>query len=251
MVGTVSGGQWNTATGYSATIGGGYLNIASGTAATVPGGWNNTAAGDQSFAAGNRARAYRAGTFVWADNQNFEFDPWIHSPGGYVNSFNVRATGGIYFITAIDGSGNGTVGPYTSAGSGAWSWTSDRKSKDNFAPVDGREMLARLAALPMASWNYKSQSPLIRHLGPTAQDFRAAFQLGENDTGINSVDASGVALAAIQGLNQKVEDGRQKLEARSEELEARSKKLEAENVELKKRLERLETLLAQQTGGGQ
>ena len=45
----------------------------------------------------------------------------------------------------------------------------------------------------------------MRHLGPTAQDFRAAFGLGHNDTTISSVDAPGVALAAIQGLNAKLE----------------------------------------------
>jgi trimeric autotransporter adhesin len=38
-----------------------------------------------------------------------------------------------------------------------------------------------------------------------AQDFKAAFGVGESDTGITSIDADGVALAAIQGLNQKLE----------------------------------------------
>jgi hypothetical protein len=33
-----------------------------------------------------------------------------------------------------------------------------------------------------------------------AQDFHAAFQVGEDDTHINTVDADGVALAVIQGL---------------------------------------------------
>src|SRR5262249_24529273 len=40
----------------------------------------------------------------------------------------------------------------------------------------------------------------IRHMGPMAQDFRAAFGLGEDDTTISVVDEQGVALAAIQGL---------------------------------------------------
>jgi DNA-binding transcriptional MerR regulator len=58
------------------------------------------------------------------------------------------------------------------------------------------------------------------------------------------VDADGVALAAIQGLNEKVESGKWKAESRMQ-------KLEAENTELKERLERLEQLLARQTGGAQ
>jgi trimeric autotransporter adhesin len=42
----------------------------------------------------------------------------------------------------------------------------------------------------------------VRHLGPVAQDFRAAFGLGSDDTSIGVVDASGVALASIQALYQ-------------------------------------------------
>jgi hypothetical protein len=41
-------------------------------------------------------------------------------------------------------------------------------------------------------------------MGPTAQDFRAAFGLGPNDTTISVVDADGVALAAIQGAAAKI-----------------------------------------------
>jgi hypothetical protein len=35
-----------------------------------------------------------------------------------------------------------------------------------------------------------------------AQDFKTAFGLADSDTGIATVDADGIALAAIQGLNQ-------------------------------------------------
>jgi len=106
-----------------------------------------------------------------------------------------------------------------------------------------REVLEKVVALPLNTWNYRSQAPVVRHIGPTAEDFKAAFGLGESDTGITTVDADGVALAAIQGLNQKVE-------TRSRELEARSRKLEAENAALKARLERLEWLLETRLAGG-
>ena len=56
------------------------------------------------------------------------------------------------------------------------------------------------AQVPVTSWNYKSQDPSIRHMGPMAQDFYGTFGLGEDDTHISTVDADGVALAAIQGL---------------------------------------------------
>ena len=39
-----------------------------------------------------------------------------------------------------------------------------------------------------------------------AQDFYAAFGIGADDKHISAVDEGGVALAAIQGLNQKLNE---------------------------------------------
>jgi len=83
--------------------------------------------------------------------------------------------------------------------------TSDRNAKEAFQPVNAREVLDKVAALPISEWQYKTQSD-VRHIGPMAQDFRAAFALGIDDTHITSVDADGVALAAIKGLNEKLEE---------------------------------------------
>ena len=82
---------------------------------------------------------------------------------------------------------------------------SDRNMKEAFAKVDSKIILERIAALPITSWNYKSQDRSIRHIGPMAQDFAAAFAVGEDDRHINMIDASGVALAAIQALHQMVQ----------------------------------------------
>jgi hypothetical protein len=60
--------------------------------------------------------------------------------------------------------------------------------------------LRRLDRIPITRWNYKAQRPSIRHMGPMAQDFRRAFGLGEDAEHIDTIDADGVALAAIQGL---------------------------------------------------
>ncbi len=100
-----------------------------------------------------------------------------------------------------------------------------------------QEVLAKVAALPLSSWNYKSQDATIRHLGPMAQDFHATFGVGEHDRGITTVDADGVALAAIQGLNHKVESDRAKIA-----------ELEAGNAELKSRIEKLERLMNEKHG---
>lgn len=84
--------------------------------------------------------------------------------------------------------------------------TSDRNVKENFAPVDGRDILERLSTIPIEAWNYKNQDPSVRHIGPMAQDFYAAFGVGADDKYIATVDADGVALAAIQRLYQIVQE---------------------------------------------
>jgi len=72
--------------------------------------------------------------------------------------------------------------------------------------LDSQAVLAKVAALPLTEWNFKTDAAGIRHIGPMAQDFQATFQLnGTDDKHICVVDESGVALAAIQGLNQKLE----------------------------------------------
>ncbi len=213
---TVGGGIANTAGSEHATVSGGISNTASGKRATVPGGHENTAAGDYSFAAGRRARADHDGAFVWGDSNDFDFASTAD------NEFSVRATGGARFASAIDGSGNPTAGVILNPGAGSWSNLSDRDQKEHFATVDEQGVLARLAEIPITTWNYQSQDPSIRHIGPMAQDFYAAFGVGQDDTHISTLDADGVALAAIQGLYQLVQEQAAQIAA----LEARVTALE-------------------------
>jgi hypothetical protein len=104
------------------------------------------------------------------------------------------------------------------AGSSAWTTLSDRNSKANLTEVNPRQVLERLATIPVKTWNWKSQDPSVRHIGPMAQDFFAAFQVGEDEKHISTVDADGVALAAIQGLNEKVEEQRAELKQKQTEI---------------------------------
>lgn len=97
--------------------------------------------------------------------------------------------------------------------------SSDRNKKENFKSVDSREILNRVVALPITEWNYKAD-PNSRHVGPMAQDFRASFGLGDDEKYIATVDADGVSLAAIQGLNRKLEDTVRTQEARLQRLES-------------------------------
>ena len=94
----------------------------------------------------------------------------------------------------------------------------------DFAPVDAGAILEQVEGLPVTAWRYKADPGHRRYIGPVAQDFHAAFGLGD-DTRINTLDTDGVTLVAIQELSRK------------------AKALEAENAELKARLERLEAAL--------
>ena len=78
---------------------------------------------------------------------------------------------------------------------------SDRDLKESFASVDAHEVLAGVVDLPITTWTYKADPAGARHLGPMAQDFKAAFDLGASERGIHKIDADGVALAAIQALH--------------------------------------------------
>lgn len=91
---------------------------------------------------------------------------------------------------------------------------SDVNLKTGFGAVDPDAILERLTALPISTWSYKTEAP-VKHIGPMAQDFMAAFGVGGSDRAIAKVDADGVAFAAIQALH-----------ARLEALEARNAKLE-------------------------
>jgi hypothetical protein len=220
ILATVGGGNSNHATGQYATVGGGDGNTASGEWATVPGGDFNTAAGNYSFAAGFGARANHNGSFVWGDSQN----AFMASSG--VNQFIARAAGGFFLQSdsTLDSQGgfiNTSTGAFLS-NVGVWTNASDAALKTDFTPIDPAGVLDRVSDMPVTSWSYRAE-PGVIHIGPTAQDFHAAFGLGSDDKTIGTVDADGVALAAIQGLNEKVEEK----DARLAELESRLAALES------------------------
>ncbi len=97
--------------------------------------------------------------------------------------------------------------------------TSDRAAKTAFAAVDAKDMLDRVVGLPIATWSYRNEGA-VRHIGPVAQDFRAAFDVGYDDKSIAGIDADGVALAAIQGLHQIVQEKDAKIDAQAAEIES-------------------------------
>jgi len=130
---------------------------------------------------------------------------------------------------------------------GAWTNGSDRETKSNFAAVDSRQVLERVAAMPIQTWNYRSEPETSRHMGPTAQDFYAAFSLGDSDKCISTVDADGVALAAIQGLSQIVREKDAEIKAQQRHISGLESDRAAQQQEintLKERNDAMETRLA-------
>jgi hypothetical protein len=257
IYGTVCGGAFNDADGNSATVGGGYRNSASAAAstvgggqqnsalnmyATVPGGYGNGAEGYSSFAAGYGSLANgnyscalgcsntvggnyscalgQGGTandhnaFLWCDGTRAGI-----SQGA--DTFSVLATGGIFMFS-------GPGGAKLAANQTTWSAISDRNAKKNFQAVDTVAVLDKLAAIPIQRWNYKwDKDSDVPHIGPMAQDFKVAFYPGRDDTGITTLEFDGVELAAIQGLNLKLEQSVKEKDARISALERRLADLEA------------------------
>jgi hypothetical protein len=117
---------------------------------------------------------------------------------------------------------------------GAWTNASDRNRKKNIVEFSPREALARLRARPIYQWNYIAEGDAIRHVGPMAQDFHAAFGLsGEDDTHIATVDADGVVMASVVAVADETDALRQE-----------NARLLKQISDLEARLTRVESLLA-------
>ncbi|MBZ0222833.1 MAG: tail fiber domain-containing protein [Dokdonella sp.] len=123
-------------------------------------------------------------------------------------------------------------GAYLSGG-GVWTNASSRFFKQGFADVNPADVLGKLVKMPIQTWTYLDGGATDgRHLGPVAEDFATAFGLGQDSQHISTVDANGVALVAIQGLNSK-------LEGDNAELRGRLDQVQAENAALRERIEKL------------
>lgn len=259
---TVAGGNGNTAGsgavgGQGAFVGGGFDNTASGNSSAISGGSENCAGGDYSWA-GGRSALIRPGNepddgTCTANSGDSNGDEgsfiWGAAPGTSFlssgpNQFGVRASG-VYFGTVSSNIVSLPAGRFINTSSGAYlttggTWTnaSSRSLKTAFEPIDPLAVLSKVAKLPLSTWLYKN-SVEGRHLGPMAEDFHTAFDLGGDGKSIATVDADGIALAAIQGLNQKLEAENAALRA---ELAQKSAAFEAKNAAFEIRLRALEAV---------
>ena len=191
--------------------------------------------GEARWGRANILSTNQSGSIELGDSAQSATTPFIDFHYGVVGSqdFNVRVVNSASTQLDILWAGSSTpMARFNTTGltvNGTFVSSSDRHLKENFKDVDSREVLERVAALPISLWNYKSD-PGSRHLGPMAQDFYAAFGVGPDDKHITTVDEGGVALAAVQGLNQKVEEQTQEIQSlkqQNETLEARLSQMEA------------------------
>jgi hypothetical protein len=223
---TVSGGYNNTASGNYSFVGGGQNNQASGDWSAVLGGGNNIAGGITAIALGTGAQAFHSGTLVFGDGS-----------GSAVSSttfeqITMRAANGFRFFT----NPSMTTGVQLAPNGSQWLAVSDRNMKNYFRTLDPTVVLDKFSQIPITEWSYKAQDPSIRHIGPMAQDFFQAFGLGEDKLRIGTMDADGVMMAAIQGLNAKLKD-------KDREIDSLKSELSKQKAETETRLARLERLL--------
>ena len=156
------------------------------------------------MAAGYGSTAAHSGAFVWT------CAGCAFTSSSAADQVVLNALGGFWFGKTGSGPTGAIAGTQvisTSTGAylstaGIWTDVSDRNAKMNFAPVS---VLDALMALPVQSWQYKVDDADVRHIGPTAQDFYAAFGVGQDDTHLAALDTSGVALAAVKELATVVE----------------------------------------------
>jgi hypothetical protein len=273
--GYINGTQWDDANIGYFTIAAGQNVRASGDGSTAFG-VRSTAAGSSTFAVGEDnsatgaasvAMGYHAhtnarqGSFVFGDRSTVDT-----IRVGVNHSANWRVSGGFRIFTASNlstgvtfqsgasvsnwGQSNAVISTSTGAylhANGTWANASDVRRKHGFEDVSGDHVLTRLRELPIRSWSYRVESETVRHIGPTAQDFHAAFGLGADTTAIGTVDADGVALLGVQTLDRRTLEQAEELRvlrSENEQLRAIQTEQAARLDVLQQRLDRLEARAA-------
>lgn len=251
--GTVTGAQWSDGNigDYSVAMGGDVRASASNATAF---GLKSVATQQSAFAVGEHATASgaasvamgyhshtnaRQGSFVFGDRSTVDT-----IRAGVNHSANWRVSGGFRIFTSSNlttgvtlqsgasisnwGQSNAVISTSTGAlltTGGVWQNASDVNRKHRFEQISNEEILEKLRKLQVTRWSYKTEAENIRHIGPMAQDFYAAFGLGSDNRGIGTVDADGVALAGIKAL-----------EERTRNLAAELENLKADNAALRQQM---------------
>lgn len=222
-------GASNVANGFC-SVSLGYTDSAMGQGALALG-YRMLASKDYSVAIGYRGKAIHEGSLVLSDASSYSATPSSYTTSSLDNQMTARYAGGYRFFTNDDM----TIGVRLNANANSWSIISDSTLKERFEETDGNEMLNKLENIRMGSWNYKGQAKLgLRHYGPMAQDFYAAYgkdnygTIGDN-TSITQADFDGVMLIMIRELSKKAKIQESELESLKKENSLLNEKLQQNN----------------------
>jgi hypothetical protein len=238
---TIGGGHQNEVTGPKCTVSGGWVNAASGTASMIGGGTHNSATEDYAAVCGGYSNenagansaipggfdntltlyadysmAFGVGVYVNSPKKVALFESSTHGQLGINRDDNDGGIGHPIHVGTSTSNGNGA---YLTNG-GTWTDGSSRTFKENGEIMEKRQLLSKISGISIEVWNFKDSDE--RHIGPYAEDFVAAFDVGtiresdgqrENQY-LAASDVAGVALAGVQALLEKIE----RLEARIAEL---------------------------------
>jgi trimeric autotransporter adhesin len=223
-----SAGASNICSGFACTAIG--YTVRAGGQGSVALGYRTTANNDYSVAIGYRAsNNTHTGTMAMGDESTTDS---VRNQAD--NEFRIRYNGGIRLRVSTAANGNtpgagGNVGCDLTVAVPSWTCASSRTVKERFQAVDVDDVLERLLAVPVSTWSMIGTDGKVRHMGPVAEDFYAAFPIGLGETTIGLGDIDGVNMAAIQGLARRLEAATAEvrtLQAERDGLEARVRRLE-------------------------
>jgi len=226
-----SSGASNVCSGFACTAIG--YTVRAGGQGSVALGYRTTANNDYSVAIGYRAsNNTHTGTMAMGDESTTDS---VRNQAD--NEFRIRYNGGIRLRVSTAANGNtpgagGNVGCDLTVAVPTWTCASSRTVKENFRAVSGEDVLLRIRAIPVSTWNMIGADQQIRHMGPVAEDFYQGFGLGLGPTTIGLGDIDGVNFAAVKALEARTADLQNQLNDRT----ARVQALEAELAATRRQL---------------
>jgi trimeric autotransporter adhesin len=240
-----SAGASNTCSGFACTAIG--YTVRAGGQGSVALGYRTTANNDYSVAIGYRAsNNTHTGTMAMGDESTTDS---VRNQAD--NEFRIRYNGGIRLRVSTAANGmtpgaGGNVGCDLTVVVPSWTCASSRTLKENYQPVDGEDVLARISQTPVTTWSMIGGDPKVRHLGPVAEDFYRAFPLGLGETTIGMGDIDGVNFAGVKALEARTAQLAEQLTTVRAELTGARAALVARDAriaEMEARLARLEAAL--------
>jgi hypothetical protein len=217
----IAGGGENYILGYASAISGGVINRNLGDYSAIPGGVNDTLDSGADY-----CMAFGKGVYLNNSYRVAFFDSVFQ---GKLSINRDDRNGAVSHPIQAGTSGGGGGGGAYLTWSGTWTNASSRNVKDNFMGYDRHDLLEKISSMPVQFWEYRDSDE--RHIGPVAEDFVSAFDVGivrdsdgqREDHYLAASDVAGVALAGVKELIEIVNE------------------LRDENKELKSRIEELET----------